>query len=564
MNKISVIIIGFLIQLSVFAQPNRLQYSFKLNELQNGIDVIMTYYNIQDDTLTFLVPSNYDNTTLKNSILVNNLELLSEGELVKLENSDDVEYRYKGTTKNISISYTIPNFADNSNYLPCQGDAYFAPAITKNFFHMYGDMSLVFPKHGNNKRTYFDLEIEWLNFPDTWHIANDFDIAELKNGKRKLQVHKSITIQDMGESLFFGGSYRKATFSTNTVNFHTFIYGDFQFSDQDFISQIELITNAQMQHWNHFNHSKDYVISITQKGVDCGKISGRNMYNSFSFYMSGNFTKAHIPIILQKGLTHEFAHSWIGTNLVKHNENWEEMRWFVEGFTEYYSGLINLKAGLFNKEQYLTFLNSKVIRYMQSPYAKTTLKESVAKYQFSDKFRTLAYDKGTVFAFYLDGYIRKQSNSTYNLKDIMMMLINTEKDNIDGNLDVKLMVSLIKSHFNIDMSQLIKTYIVEGNLIPIESPLIEESKLEEKIAFDYGFDFLTSIDKEVIVGLKADSNAYKQGLRNGQKLKAIKGITNNVNGDIILEVIANDNTLLVSFKPQGGRIQIPIITKLKP
>ena len=448
-NKALVLVVASLFFANVHSQQNKLFYKFQLNESRDSIYVTMMYQFSKDD-VSFSVPFNYDNTTLTNSVLIKNLELLTEGELIEEE---DGVYRYTGKEKRINLKYTVTNVSSSPEYLPCQGSAYFQPAITTNFFHMYGDMSLVLPRNIGDNQNYFDLEIEWIGFPDDWHMANDFGISKLKIGHRLKQFGKDLTIENLGESLFFGGDYRKTEFSTNGINFHTYIYGDFQFTDQDLVSQIEAISKSQMQYWKHFNHTNEYVISITQKGKDCGKLNGRNMFDSFSFYLSGNFTKKHIPIIFSRALTHEFTHSWIGTNLIGNNPRWEEMRWFLEGFTEYYSWLINLKANVINNDDYLSILNSKISSYFRTPYAKTTLKEFVEKYQFSDKFRKLAYDKGAVFAFYLDGYIRNQSKNKYNLKDYMIVLLDTEKERINGNLNTKILVDLANEYFNVEISQ---------------------------------------------------------------------------------------------------------------
>ena len=144
----------------------------------------------------------------------------------------------------------------------------------------------------------------------------------------------------------------------------------------------------------------------------------------------------------------------------------------------------------------------------------------------------------------------------------MIAIVDTSKERINGNLDIKIMCDIAKEYIKVDISHLIERYIVQGEIIPIESPLIESLRFKEMVSFDYGFDFLTSMDKEVIVGLKPNSNAYKQGLRNGQKLKAIKAITDKVNGTIGIDVIDKSRVVSILFKPQGRTIKVPLINKL--
>tara|TARA_R110002073_G_scaffold8207_7_gene45942 strand:+ start:49466 stop:49705 length:240 start_codon:yes stop_codon:yes gene_type:complete len=68
----------------------------------------------------------------------------------------------------------------------------------------------------------------------------------------------------------------------------------------------------------------------------------------------------------------------------------------------------------------------------------------------------------------------------------------------------------------------------------------------------------------IITGVKENSNTSKAGLKNGVKLTKIKGITNSPSGKIILEVEAENKKSIIEFKPEGVKIKIPLIRKLKP
>jgi len=544
-------------------KSDELKYIFKLSDNRDKIEVTMIYEsNNHTDSINLLVPSNYDRTKLSKSVLIENLTLISEGELHK---SGFDTYQYLGEHQSIILTYSIPTFSNETERLLCEGEDYFIPAINKKFFHMYGDKSLVLPQYDIAEGQLYNLEIEWVNFPEEWHIANDFGITETNNGMRSIQFAQGLLEADLGSSLFFGGEYRKTTFSHNEINFHTYLYGQNKFEDEKLISSLKKIADTEMQLWKHFHHNKEYVISITQKGEDCGRMGGRSMYDSFSFYLSGNFTEKYFPLIFANAFTHEFTHSWIGVDLVAKNPNWEEMKWFTEGFTNYYALRVNYNAGIITESQFLAILNGYIQNYLLSPYRSATNDEYVNGYRFDNKLEKLAYEKGAVFAFFLDGYIRRESANQYNIDDFMLSLLSIpSKAKIQKNLNHEIMNSISEETLEISITDLLDRYIVEGQDIPVISPLIELSELKKMTSFDYGFDFVNSMDNEIISGLKEDTNAFRNGLRNGQKLLGINGMTNKPSGKMILEVEGEEGNLIVEFQPSGSPIEIPIIKKLKP
>ena len=141
--------------------------------------------------------------------------------------------------------------------------------------------------------------------------------------------------------------------------------------------------------------------------------------------------------------------------------------------------------------------------------------------------------------------------------------LKNQKEKINSNLSLDYMNTIAKQSFNIDITNFINEHIVEGNTIAIASPLIDSLERKEYTTFDYGFDFISSMKKEIIVGVKENSNASKSGLKNGSKLTGINGITSTPNGEMILETEINNTKSIVKYSPQGSKISIPLIRKLK-
>ena len=326
------------------------------------------------------------------------------------------------------------------------------------------------------------------------------------------------------------------------------------------IDILKRVANAEMQLWQEFHHDKEYIISITQRGEKCGKLEGRSMYNSFSFYFSGKFKSAHLPLLFDLVFTHEFTHTWIGTNLLSESTSWESMKWFIEGFTDYYALRINLESGLISEKQYIDKLNQAIQLYLLSPYRESSLETYINNFRFDEKLEKLPYNKGAVFAFYLDGYIRDKSSGKYNLDDLMRAILNSPgKEQIKGNLNYHLMHDISQEELGIPISSIIESHIVNGELIPIVSPIIDSVKHQKMDLFDYGFDFAESIKEEVVIGLRESTHAYQQGLRNGQKIVAIKQFAHQTDQEVILIVKNEKEESIIRFSPQGAKVNVPVI-----
>lgn len=539
-------------------ENNSLSYILNLDESRNRIDVTFMYTPKQStNKLEFKVPTNFNRVTLDTLIIAQNIRLKSKGKLIK--NAFD-SYQFEGLEETIEILYSIEYNTENNNYLPCESNDYFLPVITDDFFHFYSDKSLLLPDTSDSPMSLYNITVEWKNFPKHWQIANDIGIIN-KETEIKAQSAYNLTLGDIGQMLFFGGDYRKEIFQILDINFHTFVYGDYHFNDSDLKDFLEKVANTNLNLWKHFDKSRDYVISLTQKGKDCGKIGGRNMHNSFAIYMSGNFATEQLPLIFTKAFTHEFTHTWIGGNFISNNPEWEKMRWFVEGFCEYYAMLVNVKSGIITKENFTTLINDNYIKYLTSPYAQVDLDYYSKNYNYSSDLEKIAYTKGASFAFYLDGYIRTQSNSKFTLTDYIRHLIRSNKK-INGTLDFELMNAFTNQYLKIDISVILKKHIENGEIFALNSPLIKSSKTKEITLMDYGFDFIESAKREIITGVKKNSMAYKGGLRNGQKLLSIKSLSNSVSDAIVLEVEYKNESFEVAYYPKGKQKEVKIIEKL--
>jgi predicted metalloprotease with PDZ domain len=137
-------------------------------------------------------------------------------------------------------------------------------------------------------------------------------------------------------------------------------------------------------------------------------------------------------------VNHELFHAWNGKRLRPvelgpfdyENEVYTESLWLAEGVTTYYTGLLLRRAGLVDRDQYLSLLSEHVRDVEAAPGRQL---QSVARGSFdawielyrpdenSDNATVSYYDKGAVIGFLLDVEIRRATDGERSLDDVMRL-----------------------------------------------------------------------------------------------------------------------------------------------
>src|SRR5215208_7006579 len=134
--------------------------------------------------------------------------------------------------------------------------------------------------------------------------------------------------------------------------------------------------------------------------------------------------------------SHEYFHAWNVKRLRPaelgpfdyENENITRSLWVAEGFTDYYADLQVVRAGLQTREEYLDDLSSTIELLQTTPgrlvqSAEMASFDAWIKYyrpdENSNNTSISYYTKGTVIAFLLDAKIRKATNGSRSLDDVM-------------------------------------------------------------------------------------------------------------------------------------------------
>lgn len=258
-------------------------------------------------------------------------------------------------------------------------------------------------------------------------------------------------------------------------------------------------------------------------------------------------TNRHDKYIDFLGLcSHEYFHLWNIKRLCPKDfmpykldaEQPTEMLWLFEGFTAYYDELMLCRSGVIGPAQFLQRLGQTISRVIALPGRfQQSLAESshdawVKLYHADENARNFMisyYSKGSLFACYLDLWLRKNSDNQSSLDTVMQILWRNfacQQKGVSEPDVIAVCKTLVNVHYHPELLTLFNDYIHGIDDIPLADILPD-------FAIDYIIDYeringnpKTSepgfkLKDSQIIAIDIDSEAAKIGLSVQDKIIAI-------------------------------------------
>jgi predicted metalloprotease with PDZ domain len=225
------------------------------------------------------------------------------------------------------------------------------------------------------------------------------------------------------------------TFAVDGKQHHLVFEGDPSMYDtKRAAADTQKIVQAAREGWGQLPYPHYYFLDLV---VDAG--GGLEHKNSTMLMSSRFVTRTRRSYLGWLGLVaHEYFHNWNVKRLRPielgpfdyENEVYTKGLWVAEGFTDYYGGLIVMRAGLSTRDEYLEDLSGQ-IESVQTVPGRLTTPVGMASYdtwikQYRPDENTPNtsinyYPKGAVIAFLLDAKIRRATNGAKSLDNAMRL-----------------------------------------------------------------------------------------------------------------------------------------------
>jgi predicted metalloprotease with PDZ domain len=426
---------------------------------------------------------------------------------------------------------------------PLNSDTRFRPILEREHFQLLSDTALIKPKldYASTQDVYFD----WQKLPASWSLASSFGVDD-----RCQSFHGAW--KDFETALFVGGDYRiqRATISGNALILAT--RGQWSFTDDEWARQVQRIIETERNFW-HDNSFPYQLVTLAPFDQDAGSYGGSAYTNAFMMHLPRKATFSYPVISI---LAHENFHIW---NPYKFGgEHGTAMSWFTEGFTGYYTDLILFRSGFISLSEYVDHTNEKLRKYELSPARNISNAELTARHESDRSLSDVAGEHGMVVALWLDSHIRQQTKNRASLDSVMLKLIKEGRAS-GFHLTIDRIIHISAVYLTPNDRRLLRQYIEDGSTIPVPefalAPCVR-IRTESAFQFELGFEEESVRTTYVVSGVKPDSEAFKAGVREGQKITRVSVSWNDISKPVRLTVRSSDGDHSLEYYPRGPSREI--------
>lgn len=463
------------------------------------------------------------------------------------------ELRFPPNTM-VRISYLLIKDWDG----PLDSGTRFRADLSPKYFHIVGTTSLVHPEIDDFRTV--DIDFDWQKLPQTWSVATSFGTAN-----RCQSFHG--TWQKAVNSLFVGGDYRiyHTMISGNALNFA--IRGQWSFTDDEWVSQVRKIVEFERTFW-HDNDFPYFLVTLTPFGQDSGSSGGTALTNAFMEHLSRLDPLRSGTL---EGLAHETFHAWTPGKMGHPPGSEYPISWFYEGFTMYYQDSMLFRAGLMKFPRYVTAINEELSAYELNEGVEISLQEFIRRHSADHSIlNQLDYRRGAVLAIWLDATIQRETGNRASLDDLMFDLVaqNTEYERRHNGrpmtLDNKRIFHAASRYIHRASRKKLQEYVEYGGSIRVPETalgLCVQSRVERSPKFDLGFDRKsTKTENKLVFGVEAGSEAFKAGLRDGQKLVSWSFDLGDTSKQVRLTVDTEGGKQALTYYPRGPETSLQQFT----
>lgn len=375
------------------------------------------------------------------------------------------------------------------------GNSY-RPVIQPTYFHLIGEASFVTPGEADIQTP---VRFRVRNLPRGWAFASDLQ-------------HDGLTLGDLWSSVTVAGDFRVLRDPESNVRLA--IRGQWTFADADFMREVATIIGGHRQFWN--DPASPYLVTVLQLSGPEGWISvgGTGLNDAFAFFATPNGQAATIT----RTLAHESLHTWVPGQIGGMPQPEAADYWLSEGFTDFYTGRMLVREGVWTPAQYADDLNIMLCAYAQSSVRGEPNSRVVADFWNNQEVQKLPYQRGRLLALVWDGRLRANGRSL----DEIVVAMRAQARAATEPLTAAGVFPEVASQAGLDVGPELASNIDAGAPILLPTGLLVPCgriTTREVANFHRGFDIeATQANNNIVAGVDPGLPAYAAGVRNGMTL----------------------------------------------
>jgi len=421
----------------------------------------------------------------------------------------------------------------------------FRGVLEPTFFEFTTHNGLVHPEL--SPTAVVSVHFDWQKLPQEWTLETSFGTAD------RCQSFTGLWNQ-ASNALFAGGDFRVHRAKVRGQPLVVAIHGKWSFTDEEAVGRIQRILAEEREFW-HDDDFPYYLVTLVPFDVQSGSSDGSAFTNAFWLFLPSGERFSYNANYL---LAHEGFHAWNPLKMGPERKPVASEKWFSEGFTVYYGDVLLLRSGLLSLPDYIEKINRRIRDYESSPVKNLSNNELAARYD-ENTVNELPHVRGPIIALWLDAAIRARSNNSSSLDDVMRALMRESSARPASELTSQRVLGTATRYLDRRTRKMLSSFLEVGLTIPL--PDLPKNRcvhlLREQVSlFDLGFDPDTLRSKNMISGVREDSEAFKAGIRNGQEVLGMSIHWGDVSQPVKLTVRSIRGQETIAYFPKGRAVSI--------
>ncbi len=365
-----------------------------------------------------------------------------------------------------------------------------------------------------------------------WKVATGLPKVE-----KQTNVFRAEDFDMLYDSPFEVSDFKEISFDVQGKPHRFVVTGEGNYDLQKIAQDTTKIIEEEIKIFGDLPYN-DYLFILNLRGG-----GGLEHFNSTALQFNRfNFTTKYKDFLTL--VAHEHFHVW-NVKQIKpdalgpfdyENENYTNLLWFAEGATAYYESVLMRRADLISADEFLTLRETQILALQNRPGRFETSLEDASfdawiKYYRRDENdinnQISYYDKGELVNFLLDVEIRKASNGTKSMDDVLRYLY-AEYAKKNKNYSPEDLQKICEMMAGKSLNEFFERYVRGNEEIDYNAILngmglkFSTGESENKTAY-LGANLKQEGDKLTITSLPKDTPAYEQGLNAKDEIIAIDG-----------------------------------------
>jgi predicted metalloprotease with PDZ domain len=439
----------------------------------------------------------------------------------------------------LAVRYRVTNDVPDTQGVLDHRDFYRA-MVGPTFFHAFGHALVIAPEHfAGDEPVETCIRFEGLAPEATFASSHGVGQA---GGIASMQAR--ISPDALSASLFVGGDFRVLRREIAGRPLYVALRGEWTFGDTQFLDASGTLIAAQRSFWNDYDFPR-YLVTLIPNHRPRGSYGGTAVTDAFAMQASGDLA---VPgPRFEHLLAHEHLHTWVPRRIGRMGEDEALRYWFSEGFTDYLTHRLLVRAGFWTLADYATAMNRVLREYAASPAAHAPNEQVARAFWSNENMQRVPYLRGELLALL---WARRMEASGGRLEDVLRGL-RLPREEPTERLAVERVAAALERALGAAPGADVARHVERGEAFAMDGAFlgpcfIGEAQVQPR--FELGFD-RESVSTHRVSGVVPGSAAEQAGLRDGMAIEGLSVVFGDATRDVTVKVRAGEASRTFTFRP---------------